>query len=138
MKVEDGMVANATRKTAGIGDEAVHAKTGKHWREWFALLDKAGGRTMSHAQIAAHLHDELGCSGWWSQMVAVGYEQERGLRDKHQRPDGYQISGSKTVGVALSDLYKAWSDKRTRKRWLADPEFTLRTAAENKSLRITW
>lgn len=44
-------------KHAGIGDEAVKAKTGRTWHEWMDTLDKAGGRTRSHQQIAALLSE---------------------------------------------------------------------------------
>ena len=128
----------ATKKAAGVSDAAVRAKTGKTWAEWFAVLDKAGADQWPHKQIAAHLHDALGCPAWWSQMVAVGYEQERGLRQKHERPDGYQVSRSKTLAVAASAAFKAWEDKRQRKRWLADADFTVRKATADKSLRLTW
>ncbi len=127
-----------TKQTGRISDDAVRAKTGKAWAEWFALLDAAGARSMSHKEMAAHLHGELGCPGWWNQMVAVGYEQERGLREKHERPDGYQVSRSKTLAASVSDAYQAWHDKKQRKKWLADPNHTIRKATENKSLRITW
>src|SRR5262245_32830836 len=130
--------AAAPKKAAGVSDAAVQAKTGKTWAEWFALLDKAGADQWPHKQIAAHLYDNLGCSGWWSQMVAVGYEQERGLREKHERPDGYQVSRSKTLAADVSAAYHAWFDKRQRKRWLADPDLTIRKATTDKSLRITW
>src|SRR5262245_32820076 len=130
--------AAAPQKPARIGDAAVQAKTGKTWAEWFALLDKAGADQWPHKQIAAHLYDNLGCSGWWSQMVAVGYERERGLREKHERPDGYQVSRSKTLAVGVPEAYRAWEDRRQRKRWLADADFTVRKATPNRSLRITW
>ena len=67
---------------AGISSEAVHAKTGKTWPEWFAVLDKAGASGWPHKDIATHLHDKCGCPDWWSQMVTVGYEQARG-RKRH-------------------------------------------------------
>ena len=121
-----------------MSDAAVQAKTGKTWPEWFAVLDTAGAAKMTHKQIAAHLHERLGVPGWWCQMVAVGYEQERGLREKHETPAGYQISRSKTLAVPVDRLYSAWHDKKTRGRWLRDPSFTVRKATENKSLRITW
>src|SRR5437588_3077023 len=99
-----------------MSDAAVQAKTGKNWPEWFAVLDKAGAAKMTHKQIAAHLLERLGVSSWWSQMVAVGYEQERGLRQKHQTSAGYQISRSMTVAVPIDRLYSAWQDKKTRGR----------------------
>src|SRR5262245_18367923 len=130
--------ATATKRTAGISDAAVRKRTGKTWAEWFALLDKAGADQWPHKQIAAYLHDTLGCSGWWSQMVTVGYEQARGLREKHQMRDGHQVSRSKTLTVPVGAAFSAWQDPKHRQRWLADPAFTLRTAIANKSLRITW
>lgn len=122
----------------GISDEAVQAKTGKNWAEWFALLDAADAMKLSHKEIAAYVHDVLHCPPWWSQMVTVGYERVRGLRDKHEAADGYQMSASKTVPVPVESLYQAWDDPRARKRWLPGAKFTVRKATPNKSLRITW
>ena len=42
---------------------------------------------MPHKQIAEYLYEKHGLSGWWSQVVTVVYEQERGLREKHQKSD---------------------------------------------------
>jgi hypothetical protein len=35
-------------------------------------------------------------------------------------------------------LYDAFSDARTRRRWLPDVDLTIRTATREKSMRITW
>ena len=56
---------------------------------------------MSHKEIAVYISEKEGCPSWWCQMVTVGYEQERGLREKHQKPDGYSVSASKTVAVPV-------------------------------------
>lgn len=73
-----------------MSDKAVKTKTGKDWRQWFSILDKAGARKMSHKEIAEYLYRRRGVPDcWWSQMVTVTYEQSRGLREKHQRADGY-------------------------------------------------
>lgn len=130
-------VANV-RKAAGVSNEAVESKTGKSWDAWFALLDRAGATEWPHKQIAAYLHEDHDCPSWWSQTVTVGYEQARGLRTKHQMPGGFQISRSKTLAVPTSVAYRAWHDKRRRKGWLADPDFTVRKATADKSIRITW
>jgi uncharacterized protein YndB with AHSA1/START domain len=122
-----------------MSDAAVQAKTGKTWPEWFAILDAAGAQAMDHKGIVAHLHlhhPELG--GWWEQMVTVTYEQARGLRAKHQKADGYQVSASKTVAAPLSAVYAAWLDETTRASWLPDAAFTVRKATPEKTLRFTW
>ena len=121
-----------------MSDEAVKAATGKTWPQWFQALDKAGARMMPHRDIALHLHNIHKCPGWWSQMVAVGYERERGLRETHQKCDGsYAASASRTLHVPVGILYKAWTDAKALRRWLPDP-FEVRKATSSKSLRITW
>jgi len=77
-----------TKQKPGIRDEAVKARTGRDWAEWFAVLDQAGARKMTHRAIAVWLEKNHGLGGWWDQMVTVAYEPARGLRDKHQKPSG--------------------------------------------------
>jgi uncharacterized protein YndB with AHSA1/START domain len=124
--------------TAKIGDDAVLAKTGKTWSEWFAALDAANAASLDHKGIVAILSTEHGVPGWWCQMVAVTYEQARGLRVLHQKSgDNYSVSRSKTVGVPLAELFAVWHDARRRRRWLGET-ITVRKATESKSMRITW
>jgi hypothetical protein len=130
--------ANAGETYAGISSEAVRAKTGKGWAEWFAVLDKAGAAKWSHKEIASFLHEQQ-CGNWWSQMVAVGYEQARGLRVKHQTADGFTAGASKTVAAPVATLFRAWTDARRRAQWLPDAAgVTVRSATQNKSLRLVW
>ncbi len=121
-----------------VSDAAVLAKTGKTWPEWFKTLDAAGARKLTHPEIARFLFEKQKISGWWSQMVTVAYEQARGMRQKHEKPGGFEISGSKTIDVPVDEVFAAWEDAKQRRRWLADPGFTVRKATPAKSLRITW
>jgi uncharacterized protein YndB with AHSA1/START domain len=119
-------------------DEAVQAKTGKTWQEWFAILDKAGARKMTHQEIVELLTSKHGVGPWWCQMVTVTYEQARGLREKHERPNGYQVSVSRTVSTPLRRLYKAFADAKHRAEWLGVNGLVVRKATANKSMRVTW
>ena len=125
-------------KIAGVSDAAVLAKTGKSWSEWFAILDAADATKMTHAEIAAYLHEQHRVSPWWSQTITVGYEQERGLREKHETPDGFQVSVSRTIGVPVRTLFYAWHDDGMRARWLPEQEITVRKAVTDKSMRLAW
>jgi hypothetical protein len=127
-----------TKEMPRVSDQAVSAKTGKVWKEWFSLLDKAGARKMTHQQIAQLLSTEHGVPPWWTQMVTVTYEQARGLREKHERPEGYQISVSRTLNTPLATLYRAFADERTRLTWLTEDGLLVRKASANKSMRVTW
>lgn len=71
-------------------------------------------------------------------MVTVAYEQSRGMREKHQTPQGYSVSVSRTVQVPLAALYKSWQDENMRARWLMPGPLEIRKATRNKSMRITW
>ena len=121
-----------------MSDEAVKAKTGKKWDQWFAILDKAGAKEMSHKDIVKFLNSKHDVGPWWQQMVTVTYEQARGLRDAHEKPGGYQISVSRTVNVPLANLYKAVANEKSRSRWLSEDGLEVRKATANKSMRVTW
>ncbi|MHC4416914.1 MAG: hypothetical protein ACYS0G_16730 [Planctomycetota bacterium] len=126
-------------KLAGMSDEAVRAKTGRTWRQWVRKLDSVDAIAMSHREIAKHLHESYEISGWWAQMVTVGYERIRGLREIGQRRDGgYNANKSKTFAVPIAKLYRAFSVKRTRERWLPGVDLKIRTSTAEKSMRITW
>src|SRR5437660_241351 len=71
-----------------MSDEAVQSKTGKNWSRWFKHLDAAGAKKMTHQEIAAHLTEKHDVRPWWTQMIAVTYEQARGLRQVHEKPEG--------------------------------------------------
>ena len=121
-----------------MSDEAVKAKTGKTWKEWFGILDKAGARKFTHQEIVKYLNTEQGVGPWWQQMVTVTYEQARGLRALHQKPKGFEISVSRTVNVPVSMLYHAFANDKARNAWLAEDGLAVRKATANKSMRVTW
>jgi uncharacterized protein YndB with AHSA1/START domain len=121
-----------------LSDAAVKAKTGKPWAEWFALLDKAGAKKLPHKSIVAILHQQYGLGAWWEQMVAVSYEQARGMRKPHEKPEGYEIAKTKTFAEPIATVFDAWNDREKRRVWLKDHGFEIRKATPEKSLRFTW
>ena len=124
---------------AGMSDEAVRTKTGHTWKQWVQKLDAAKASDLSHREIAKHVHDNYEVSGWWAQMLTVGYERIRGLREIGQRCDGsFNANKSKTFAVPISKLYRGFSVKRTRDRWLPDVKLKIRTSTVNKSMRMSW
>src|SRR5690554_2088725 len=121
-----------------MSDDAVLKSTGKYWKEWFAILNKAGAKKMEHKEIAQWLKVNYSISGWWSQMVTVQYEQEIKGRKKHQRPDGYEISKSMTLNFPVSKIYTAVNTLGNRKKWLSDPDFKITSTNKNKKIRGKW
>jgi uncharacterized protein YndB with AHSA1/START domain len=125
-------------KTLNISDEAVLAKTGKTWDEWFSLLDQAGAQKMNHKEIVAVLNENYTIDDWWQQSVTVSYENSRGLREKHEMADGFQISKNITIAASVERAFAAWTDEMERIKWLNETQLSIRKATPNKSLRITW
>ncbi len=124
-------------EVAGMSDASVNKRTGRTWAQWVGVLDRAGAARKPHREIARYV-SSLGTPSWWSQMVTVGYERIRGLRDRGQRRGGgYQASKSRTFNVPVEKLFKAFANPRIRRRWLP-VKIAVRSAAPQKRMRVTW
>jgi hypothetical protein len=122
-----------------MSDATIKARTGCTWERWVQALDYVEARTWPHAKIAAYVSEKYEVSDWWSQMVTVGYERIRGLRDIGQRRGGgYEVNKSRTFAVPVAALYAAFADARRRARWLSGVKLAVRKATRNKSVRIAW
>lgn len=132
------MAKAESKQAPRMSDEAVKAKTGKTWKEWFAILDKAGASKLSHQDIVKYLHTKQGVGPWWQQMVTVTYERARGLRELYEKPKGFEISVSRTIKTSPAKLYQAFATEKARRTWLSEDGLTIRKSTPNKSLRITW
>ena len=120
-----------------MDDARIRAATGQGREHWFAALDAAGAQGLAHREIAAALVDEHGLPGWWAQTVAVEYERARGMRAKHQAPDGYAVSKSKTVRAPIADVHRAWADRAARESWLVE-SLELTSATAPRSVNGRW
>mgnify|MGYP001372806160 CR=1 FL=1 len=105
-------------KPGGVSDKAVTAKTGHGWEHWLAVLDAFDVKKNGHRAATEHLHAKHGVDEWWAQMVTVGYEQKRGLRELRQKADGFSASASRTIAAGISRVLDAFEDKGLAERWL--------------------
>ena len=124
------------------GDAAVRAATGKTWNEWLALLDAAGAakQRFDHQRIWELAMQALPESaGWWGQMVSVGYERVRGLREKNESSAGeFQSTSSKTLAVPLFAAFAAWADEGLRGNWLEAPDLDFTKLNVGRNIRARW
>lgn len=121
--------------TEKLSDDVLREVTGKDWPQWFAVLDAWGATSRNHTEIARHVREDHGVDGWYAQSVAVGYEQERGLREVGQSSTGeWRTSGSKTIAASPAKVIEAFADEAVRRRWLPDADLTLRTHRPAKSV----
>jgi len=123
-----------------VTGDAVKAKTGKPWDQWFKILDKAGARMMEPEETALFLHDQYGIPGWWSKMVAAGYLNERGLRQDESAPPVHkrEVTLSKVVLAPRAAVWAAWQDPGALARWLPDAKFEVSKTVPLKILHLDW
>jgi hypothetical protein len=134
-----GSAAADYARLGGKSDAILKDKTGCTWERWVKALDRTKVYTWPHGEIAKYVQERYKIPGWWAQTVTVGYERIKGLRAVGQRRDGsFEANKSKTFPVPLGRLYDAFHDPRMRARWLPGVDLTVRTAAREKSMRITW
>jgi hypothetical protein len=120
-----------------MSDQALIEGTGADWKTWLALLDERGAAELDHTAIARMLVREFEIDGWWAQSITVGYEQERGLREPGQRPDGtFSANASKTLDVPIGTAFEQLADPEAQARWIGDLELTQRSASPPKSVRF--
>ncbi len=134
------MAAEATKQRSVITDKVVVPKTGKTIQEWFAILDQNGGKDMDAHGIYALIAsiDGLKPLGKWNcGLLATTYQWDRGLRQRGEKVDGFEISVSKTIAVSTDMLYAALIDDGLRAKWLPD-NVTITKSTENKSVRMLW
>lgn len=118
------------------GDKALREKTDRDWTDWKALLDDEGGHALAHRELAKLIHTHHEGGGWWSQMVAVGYERMIGRREVRQTCAGdFQAGVSKTLPVSDAEAHAWLANEEKRALWLDTP-VSIRTATAPKSVRM--
>lgn len=124
-----------------ITDKLVIEKTGKALEDWFLQLDAAGAKELTPTalyQLVATI-DGLQPLGEWNQnLLATSYAWSRGIRERGEKANGFEVSISKTIQVPVAVLYQSWVDDAIRNRWLPEKKMVIRKATENKSVRVTW
>jgi hypothetical protein len=138
------LLAEEPEATSGVrlatSDEKIRQRTGRGWEEWFEQLDQWGAADRSHREIARWVaaQQRIEPLAWNAQAIAGSYERARGLRAVGEKEDGFAITVSKTVAVAVDRLYGAVVDESLRERWLPDGELSERTATRPRSARFDW
>lgn len=135
---DEPSTAASFRGDRATSDLVIASRTGRSWSEWFALLDAWGAADRPHPEIARWLNAEHGVSGWWAQELTVGYEIAIGRRRPGQRPDGYEISVSKTFAAPVERLFEAFVGEAERTRWLPGVSMKVRTATPYRTARFDW
>src|SRR2546421_12405926 len=115
------MAAEAAKQRSVITDKVVVPKTGKTMAEWFAVLDEKGAKKLDSQGIYALIGSIEGLKplGEWNQgLLSTSYQWDRGLRQRGEKADGFEVSASKTVVVPIGELYSSFVDDEIRATWM--------------------
>jgi Domain of unknown function (DUF4287) len=126
-------------RAALTSDDAVRGATGRHYDDWFAVLDEEGADGRTHGEIAASLMEEHAVEHWWAQTITVEYEVARGMRPRGGGRDGlFAVSASRTIAAPVERLFEAFADSALRQRWLPGAVLRERTSQPGRAARFDW
>lgn len=123
-----------------ITDQLVIKETGKPLEYWFLALDEAGAKSQSPTEIyqtAMKIPGLRKLSEWNIGLLSTAYQWSRGLRQRGEKKDGFEISCSKTLPVPLPILFATFSDVAVQQT-IFGQGLTITTQTQNKSIRASW
>jgi hypothetical protein len=102
---QDRGKSNMSKK---LNATTIEKSTGQSWEKWLEFFKKMKADKLSHQEIADKVQAQ-GVSAWWSQNLAVAYEQEMGRRVVGQTCKGdFAVSIGKTLDGDMDDGLKWW------------------------------
>jgi uncharacterized protein YndB with AHSA1/START domain len=98
----------------------VNRATGRTWEQWIAFIDRHGGEDLDHKGIVKLLaHEGAVQSGWWQQMVTVGYEHAKGRRRTGETADaGFQVGVQRALPLGRQALWELLTSGPGLRTWL--------------------
>src|SRR5436190_788231 len=70
--------------------------------------------------------------------TANGSRGGAGRRERHQKPDGYEVSVNRTLAIPVAAVIEAFENPKVRAKWIAGEKFEIRGVTPGKAVRITW
>ncbi|MEW6055422.1 MAG: hypothetical protein AB1540_02315 [Bdellovibrionota bacterium] len=147
---------NDFKKIGKVTTESVFKGTKRHWKEWVAVLEKAGARSWTHSEIAEYLKVKYKLTPWWQQGVAVGFEIAIGRRKEGQDAKGnYMVTATKSLPHGAPKVWGFLISEKGQRIWLnplakveirpksqfetSDGYFgEIRTMKKNRRVRLFW
>lgn len=116
-----------------VSTESVFKHTGKHWRQWIPLLEKAGAASWSYHDTVAFLAKKHKLTPWWQHGVALGFEIAQGRRKTGQDAKGhYMVTATKSLRCSAAQAWKIIASREGIATWLKplDSELELKPKAQ--------
>jgi uncharacterized protein YndB with AHSA1/START domain len=143
-------------KIGKVTTDAVFKHTGKYWKQWVAVLEKAGAGTWTYQEIVAYLKKKHRLTPWWQHGVALGFEVAVGRRKAGQDSKGkYMVTATKSLSASPREIWKVLLSQEGQTVWLnplseieiapgtqfetSDGFFgEIRTVTKGRRIRLQW
>lgn len=99
--------------------ETILEKTAKSQAEWFAIIEKFGGKEKGHAITSKYLMQNYELSAWWAQTLVTEYEYVNGIRMQNERKLGFEFTVQRTVNLNVDKAYLAFTGRKHLIAWLS-------------------
>jgi uncharacterized protein YndB with AHSA1/START domain len=124
-------LATTVKKIGRVSTESVFKATQKHWDQWLAILERAGARNWTHAEIVAFLKTKHKLRPWWQQVVSLSYQISIGRRIEGQNAKGqYSLTVTKSLYADVKKTWKLLASKEGMELWLR-PMYAVAVKAGN-------
>jgi uncharacterized protein YndB with AHSA1/START domain len=107
------------KKLGFSSTESVKKATGKSWRQWVDILEKVGGRVLTHQEIVKLLKTKYKLKPWWQQQVTCGYEEHIGRRLPGRNGKGlFSATITKTLKFDQKSVWRFLASQEGIQIWL--------------------
>ncbi len=105
-----------------VTDAACKNASGKSLKQWFSEIDSRDDLKTRRREAIQWMYDSIGTKDvWWPTTIWVEYERMHGIVNKKDGfIEGFNICVTKSIAVPPSDVFKAWTDSRSLRRWFGD------------------
>jgi hypothetical protein len=143
-------------KIGRVSTASVEKHTGKNWRQWLDILEKAGALNWKFSETCSFLQKKYRLTIWWRQQVTMGFEIHHGRRiEGRSSKGGFSATSTKALPIKSDKLWDflqspegldIWLEPMAPFRFRKDQEFEsasgyfgkVRTLKPKSRVRLSW
>lgn len=74
---------------------------------------------------------------WGSQLTLI-FNDNFELREESRSTGCYQTQSQRLINGPIQEVFEAWNNRKTRKKWLREHHFVVEQSIAEQFLRLTW
>jgi len=74
----------------------------------------------------------------WGNQLTLIFNDNFELREKNRPSDCYQTQSQRLISGPVQEVFEAWNNRKTRKKWLREYYFVVEHSITEQFLLLTW